>query len=40
MDFVVLDIETTDFSPAKGGRIIEIAAVKVVNNKIVDRFQN
>lgn len=38
MDFVVLDIETTDFSPAKGGRIIEIAAVKVVNNKIVDRF--
>lgn len=38
MDFVVLDIETTDFSPAKGGRIIEIAAVKVVDNKIVDRF--
>lgn len=38
MDFVVLDIETTDFSPAKGGRIIEIAAVKVVGNKIVDRF--
>lgn len=38
MNFVVLDIETTDFSPAKGGRIIEIAAVKVVNNKIVDRF--
>lgn len=38
MNFVVLDIETTDFSPAKGGRIIEIAAVKIVNNKIVDRF--
>ena len=38
MDFVVLDIETTDFSPAKGGRIIEIAAVKVVDDKIVDRF--
>ena len=38
MDFVVLDIETTDFSPAKGGRIIEIGAVKVVNGVIVDEF--
>lgn len=38
MDFIVLDIETTDFSPAKGGRIIEIAAVKVVDNQVVDKF--
>lgn len=38
MNFVVLDIETTDFSPAKGGRIIEIGAVKVENGKIVDEF--
>lgn len=38
MEFVVLDIETTDFSPAKGGRIIEIGAVKVKNGKIVDEF--
>ena len=38
MNFVVLDIETTDFSPAKGGRIIEIGAVKVENGQIVDEF--
>lgn len=38
MDFVVLDIETTDYSPTKGGRIIEIGAVKVVDGKIVDEF--
>lgn len=37
-EFVVLDIETTGFSPAKGGRIIEIGAVKVVDGKVVDTF--
>lgn len=37
-EFVVLDIETTGFSPSKGGRIIEIGAVKVVDNKVVDEF--
>lgn len=36
-EFVVLDLETTGFSPLKGGRIIEIAAVKIIDGKIVDK---
>lgn len=37
-NFVVLDIETSGFSPNKGGRIIEIGAVKLEKGVIVDRF--
>jgi len=37
--FVVIDIETSGLSPSKGGRIIEIGAVKIVDGKIVDRFE-
>lgn len=36
--FVIGDIETTTFSPEKGGRIIEIAGVKVENGKVIDTF--
>jgi DNA polymerase III subunit epsilon len=36
---VVLDFETTGLSPDNGDRVIEIGAVLVWNNEIVDRFQ-
>lgn len=37
-EYVVLDIETTGLTPQKGGRIIEIGAVRVKDSKIVDRY--
>lgn len=37
---VVLDFETTGLSPHYGDRAIEIGAVLVENNQIVDRFQS
>lgn len=37
---VVLDFETTGLSPNNGDRAIEIGAVLVHNNEIVDRFQS
>ncbi len=36
---VVLDFETTGISPNLGDRAIEIGAVKLINGKIVDSFQ-
>lgn len=36
--YVVLDLETTGHSPTRGDRIIQIGAVKIVNDQIVDRF--
>lgn len=36
-EFVVIDIETSHFHPQKGGMIIELAAVKIKNGKIVDK---
>lgn len=35
-EFVVVDIETSHYCPQKGGMIIELAAVKIKNDKIVD----
>jgi DNA polymerase-3 subunit epsilon len=37
---VVLDFETTGLSPNYGDRAIEIGAVLIENNRIVDRFQS
>lgn len=37
---VVLDFETTGLSPNYGDRAIEIGAVLIDNNRIVDRFQS
>lgn len=37
-NFVVLDIETTELSPTKGGRISEIGAVKYIDGKEVDTY--
>jgi len=37
---VVLDFETTGLSPNGGDRAIEIGAVLIENNRIVDRFQS
>lgn len=36
-EFVVLDIETSHFHPSKGAMIIEVAAVKIRDGKIVDK---
>lgn len=38
-EFIVLDIETTGFDPNKGGRIIEIGAVRIRDGKVLDTFE-
>lgn len=38
--FVVIDVETTGNSPAKGDKIIQLAAVVLENGKIVERFSS
>ena len=37
---VIIDFETTGLSPGMGDRTIEVGAVLVQNNQILDRFQS
>ena len=37
-EYIYFDLETTGFSYNKGSKIIEIAAYKVQNGKVVDKF--
>ncbi len=37
---IVIDFETTGLSPAKGARATEVAAVRLVDDKVIDRFQS
>lgn len=39
-EVVVLDFETSGMSPLRGDRAIEIGAVRIVGNDIVERFQS
>ncbi|MBC3879787.1 DUF1653 domain-containing protein [Undibacterium sp. LX40W] len=35
---VMIDFETSGMSPGQGGRVTEVAAIRIVGNEIVDRF--
>ena len=37
-EFVVFDVETTGLSAQDGDRIVEIAAMKVKDGKVIDKF--
>ena len=37
-EFVLFDVETTGLSPVDGDRIIELAALKIRNGKVIDRL--
>ena len=37
-DYIVIDTETTGLSVRKGAKLIEIGAVKIRNDELVDEF--
>ena len=39
-EFVIIDFETSGLSIDDGDRAIEVAALKVINNEIVDEFES
>ena len=39
-EFVVFDVETTGLSPMNGDRVVEIAALKIRDFKVVDEFHS
>lgn len=39
-EFVIVDVETTGLSPRTGGRVIELAAVKVKDLRVTDSFHS
>ncbi|UCC48185.1 MAG: 3'-5' exonuclease [Gemmatimonadota bacterium] len=40
LDFVVVDVESTGGSPARGDRVTEVAAVRVCGGQVVDSFES
>jgi len=40
LDFVVVDVEATGGSPARGDRLTEVAAVRVREGRVVDSFES
>jgi len=39
-EFIIVDVETTGFRPNEGHTIIEIAAERLLNEKIIDEFHS
>lgn len=40
LDFAVVDVEATGGSPLRGDRLTEVAAVRVRNGRVIDRFES